>query len=151
MFALTGKGNSWFSSTEDGKAPAPFPGTKLLTWQQGPELIHCFPKLPAQRECCWRVWQVFECISNPRQSRDDLNNCAGLFVPVCWLFEVASVICRWERKFLLPDICSASVTEVVQPALGCWNPQLSQLQEEELEGAITALPLSSPLQGLAFL
>lgn len=44
------------------------------------------------------------------------------------------------------------MTEVVQPALGCWSPQLSQLQEEELEGAITAqtLPLSYSLQGLAF-
>lgn len=75
-------------------------------------------------------------------------------VQVCLLlfvgfFEVASVISRWERKLLLPGICRASaVTEAVCPALGCSSPQLSQLREGELEGAITAqtLPLSYPLR-----
>lgn len=145
MFALTGKGSSRFSSTGDAKAPAPFPGGKLLTWQHGTELIPCFPNLTAQRESCWQVWQVFECISNPRQGRNDLNNWAALFVPVCWFFEVTSVIYRWGRKLLLPDICSdrggAACPGMLEPSAlsaagrGAWRCNYSSDSSFELFSA----------------
>lgn len=152
MFALTGKGSSRFSSTGDAKAPAPFPGSKLLTWQHGTELIPCFPNLTAQRESCWQVWQVFECISNPRQSRNDLNNWAALFVPVCWFFEVTSVIYRWGRKSLLPDICSdrggAACPGMLEPSAlsaarrGAWRCNYSSDSSFELSSAGSGFSLS---------
>lgn len=74
--------------------------------------------------------------------------CLVLFVG---FFEAASVICRWEGKLLLPDFCSASAVTEVCP--GMLVPSALSAARRELEGAITAqaLPLSHPLEGLAFL
>lgn len=94
-----------------------WPGNTALNWSIA------FSKPTAQSQCSGKAWQVLECISNSRQSRSDLNNCAGLFVAVCWVFW--SSICHVQvGKEVTAARCvqGSAVTEAVWPALGCWSP-----------------------------
>lgn len=107
-----------------------WPGSMVLNWSID------FPNPLLRASAAGKFGRCLSVSVTPGRAEMPLVTVQVCLFLIVGCFEVASVIYRWERKFLPPDIHSASaVTEVVQPALGCWSLLVPSARSATRRGA----------------